>query len=70
MYLVWQFTLMDIPTIDKYHLVLNISEHLLLLLIRLTYHSLRYITVISDMIINLMNIVNCHTGYLLQHSYA
>ena len=26
MYLIWQFTLMGVPTINKDHLVMNISE--------------------------------------------
>ena len=28
MYLIWQFTLMGVPTIDNDHLVRNVSEHI------------------------------------------
>ena len=32
MYLILQFTLMGVPTIDKDHLVMNISEHIFVLI--------------------------------------
>ena len=32
MYLIWQFTLMSVSTINKDHLVMNISEHFFVLI--------------------------------------
>ena len=59
MHLIRQFTLMGVPTIDKDHSVMNVSKC-----------SPTFIIVHSYMIINLTIIVNCRTGYLLQHNYV
>ena len=32
MYLIWQFNLMGVPTINKDHFVMNVSEHFIVLI--------------------------------------
>ena len=58
---------MGVPTIEKDHLMINASESFFVLIENL---SLAVIIVHSYLIINLVIIVNCHTGYFLLHNYV
>ena len=56
---------MGIPATDEYHSVMNVSEHFCPNQLTSTY--IHYYNISYDH--NLMNIVNCGTGYFLQHRY-
>ena len=66
MHLIWQFTFMGVPTIDKDHLVMNVNKYFC----PNQLGQKSFIIVHSYMIIYLMIIVNCLTGYFLQHNYV